>query len=177
MIRVRLFEQEMVKQRCVSRGDDSKIKIAAIGEPKTEDMPLWQQDWLSFQVGVKKGDMRHNEEKYAQEPATSADELKIRGYILQQCRNAIVTYEKAYEVSKLDGERLCPGKTLEQVRGGPFFWDKTTQMEVDELDTAIKGFEKDCESIKDKIKIIPSTVTEAKQYTESLYVRELESVK
>lgn len=81
-IRAKLFEQEMVQQRCISRVEDARNNIAAIGEPKTEDLPLWQQDWLKFQVGLKKGDLRHNEEKYIEEPATSTDELKVRGYIL-----------------------------------------------------------------------------------------------
>lgn len=88
-----------------------------------------------------------------------------------------MTYEKAYETSKLDTERLCPGRTIEQARGGPLFWDKTTQMEVDELNKIVHVYGEECEAIKEFIKTIPGTASQAKEHAEEFLHKQTESGK
>ena len=87
---------------------------------KTEDLPLWELAMLQSEYEWK-ADSVENERNWmemeASKPSPDLERMRTFSTNIRHAEITAIVYRKAYEASKADAERLCPGRTLESATG------------------------------------------------------------
>lgn len=116
-----LLEQQIQKRRSVEiKQQQENIKRLCPGGTTTqreEDMPLWEMEWLRVALAKQQDSLQWHQDRISQTEASASVLDRASHLQLKHAQQEVEIYQQAYEASKLNSERLCPGKTFTSATG------------------------------------------------------------
>ncbi|KPM46184.1 hypothetical protein AK830_g244 [Neonectria ditissima] len=144
---------------------------------RPEDLPLWELEQLKSENSWQQENLERvrQETRDMQQSEKDGDRaVRIR---LRHAEQKAAIYQKAYEASKLDAERLCPGKTFKLVTG---FDGVNRQLgvaeQMEELAQDEESARQEVEDTRAWMAQLPDGVVQAKALAEDT-IREMEGLR
>ncbi|EAW13683.1 uncharacterized protein ACLA_044030 [Aspergillus clavatus NRRL 1] len=132
---------------------------------KTRDLPLWEMEMLRHESKRKQESVENNQ-RWAEESTNSdPDRAKSFQVDLKHAKRKAAIYQQAYEATKVDAERLCPGKTFTSATGIASLGRRETVTSINVFKEAQKLAEKEIDRYEESILNAEKML---KEYEESL---------
>ncbi|KAJ9143295.1 hypothetical protein NKR23_g6666 [Pleurostoma richardsiae] len=129
---------------------------------KREDLPLWEFEQLWHEYRWKKESV-DNARNWAE--GSKDEPEREREFLIEQRRNEkeALVYQKAYEASKADAERLCPGKTFESATGIKSLGRKDTLSSIQDQKDIIFRMERELEKTREWLAQVPQNAVKTRE--------------
>lgn len=135
-----------------------------------EELPLWEERQLRMELWDKQRSLRRIQQEAEELEASEPDKANGLESRLRYAEKQLVICEKAYEASRLDAERLCPGRSFPVGRGM-----KSTGSDLDDklksLTTSAEESHRDAISIKEWMAQLPDSANQERQAAQDKFNR------
>lgn len=170
-----MWRAEQITRALRQRLARAEQSISMHERPRTEDLPLWELKHVRMELLSEK----RRRARWGQEvPGTGlgrSSAAVIQGGI-RATNKMIVILEKAYTASRVDAERLCPGRPPFPLVGGEDTcgWDQRPR--VAELTQNIADMEQENEERRRWTALLPDGAVEARKLAQTLINRVADDV-
>ncbi|KAK7189960.1 hypothetical protein DPSP01_013718 [Paraphaeosphaeria sporulosa] len=128
---------------------------------KEEDLPLWQVERLRVETQHKRESAQRNDYvTFAERFKDNPKQLKHMKGRHRRAQKQLEVYEKAFEASKVDAERLRPGATFHEVAGINSLGRQDTLSSIASQKEAIESMERYVQDVRDFAKTVPKNAPE-----------------
>lgn len=163
-VRGQLWQAEEDIKKTRQRLQNAEAAMDLLGGvcQKPEELPLWEERQLRMELWDKQRYLRRIQQEAEELEASEPDKAPGLQSRLRYAEKQLVIYEKAYEASRLDTERLYPGRSF-PVGGGM----KTTGSDLDNrlknLTTSAEESHRDAISIREWMAQLPDSALQERQ--------------
>lgn len=162
--RFRLWQNEQSEVRLVEDERKAKEDVERLCPngicQKEDDLPLWELEWVRREWQGKDLIVRQRAETLEQ-PGHDADEQRIFTAELRHAQKEASIYARAHEAAKADAERLCPGRTIEEVAGRKTHIADDTLTSIERNKDVVAWLSGDVENIRLWAQDLPDHTTNA----------------
>lgn len=153
---------------------------------KQEEMLVWEEDWLQYEVQQKREELASKEKKAAakreaaekegpkyegakdedcdDKPAVEDEDEDENGDLwIRRYRKMLAIYEKAHQETKRDAEKAFPKTSLQQICGGAIVeWSASNESRAKELEDRRELNKKELKSVEEFLKLLPDEIEEVR---------------
>ncbi|EOO00455.1 hypothetical protein UCRPA7_4048 [Phaeoacremonium minimum UCRPA7] len=129
---------------------------------KVDDLPLWEAEILRHENRWKQESVGNNED-WAEKVRDDPDRENHFRKEQQRAQKEAAVYQQAYEASKADADRLCPGRTFESATGIKSLGRQDTLTSIQNQDEVIARLQIELEQIREWAEQIPKDATKTKE--------------
>jgi hypothetical protein len=128
---------------------------------KEEDLPLWQVEQLRVETQYKRESAQLKDHvTFAEHFKDNPEQLKHMEGRHRRAQKHLGVYEKAFEASKIDAERLRPGITFQEATGIKSLGRQDTLSSIASQKESIEYMERYVQDVRDFAKTVPENAPE-----------------
>jgi hypothetical protein len=133
---------------------------------KDEDLPLWELEMLSRKHKSNQDNIEVHL-NWANELKDNPSRQRVMFSIVRRLEKTRAVYQRAYEESKADAERLYSGRTFEQITGNKSLGGGDVLRSIENEKKAIARSEQHIQAMREWATELPDTAIKAKQMVHS----------
>ncbi|KAK7433043.1 hypothetical protein QQZ08_000516 [Neonectria magnoliae] len=143
---------------------------------RPEDLPLWELQQLTRENSWQQNNLERVLQDIKNTHLSEDDDDRAVQLRIQHVKQEASIYQKAYEASKKDAERLCPGKTFKLATGFDNVDRQSVTEQIQELEQGDESARKEVEDTRVWMAQLPDGAEQAKTSAEKS-IQEMESLR